>query len=94
MSARHVFPTKETPSVFLLIPTIYDTPNPKYKQRYVTDLTLAKLHCLKKKKESVFINMYKLQRPFFFFKNGYKELLPPGCSDSCPIHGFKFLLVV
>lgn len=46
---------------------------------------LAKLHCFLKKRESVFINMYKPQGPFLFFKNGFKELLPPGFSYLCPI---------
>lgn len=82
MSAGHIFPTKETPSGLLLYMTL---PSPKEKQKNVTDMTLAKLHCLKKKRESVFINMYKPQGPFLFFKNGYKELLPPGFSYLCPI---------
>lgn len=29
--------------------------------------------------------MYKPQGPSLFFKNGYKELLPPGFSYLCPI---------
>lgn len=80
MSSGHVFPTKETPSGLLLYMTL---PSPKEKQRNVTDMT-GKV-TLFFKRESVFINMYKPQGPFLFFKNGFKDLLPPGLSYLCPI---------
>lgn len=51
MSAGHVFPTKETPSGLLLN---MRPPSPKEKQKNVTDMTLAKLHCFEKR-----VSVYK-----------------------------------